>query len=368
LHCFKEKVKYPHYCELEGKSIESLKAEDDVTRLQVTYDIECSINDPKNSGHEPYLLCAFLTCDACYNLDLHCRNNVDCSVCKQPKESDGRYSWQGTSCVDDFYDFVKDLSKLCPKRKIDVYAHNAKGYDAQYLMSTVYSDPETDLDKVNFVISGTKVLKIGVGKNMRFYDSVLIFQQSLAMLPKSFGFESIVKKGYSPLGLLLDSNRAQQTWKERTEFPQEKHFFTKFMTEQQYKTFQDWYSKAKTEFEESGERYDFDKELEEYCHDDCRVLMAAIQSFRNMFRKVTGLDPLTRNFTLASIALEHFLTTKPPDLVLGTTPSRSYRPEVPDEKHLCDYSRKKSVTEVSGMNLIAYESKKKFLLASFRTK
>ena len=357
--CFKDKDKYPHYCELEGKPIDLLKTQDAVTRIQITYDIECTINDTTNSGHTPYLLCAMLTCDSCYNIDLHSRNKVDCEICKQSALQDGRYSWLGPACVDDFYDFIKALSKRCSARKLDIYAHNARGYDAQYVMSTIYSDPETDLDKVTFVINGTKVLKIGVGDCIRFYDSVLIFQQSLSTLPKAFGFETLVKKGYSPLGLLLDSNKAHRKFSKPGVFPSKKYFFTKFMTEKHYHDFLKWYEECKEKFLKSNERYDFESELLDYCHDDCRVLMAAIQTFRSMFRKVTEVDPLTRNFTLASIALEHFLTTKKKEHVLGTTPARSYRPEAPEEKRLGDFSRQKSVAEVSILNLIAYESKGK---------
>jgi len=274
-HCFKSKDKYPHYCQLEGKPIDLLKKQDSSTRIQITYDIECSINDLQNSGHEPYLLCALVACDACYDFDSHTRRPINCTVCKQEDVNNGQYTWRGSTCVDDFYDFVKSMNKRCPGRKLDVYAHNASSYDAQYLMSSVYSDPETDLDKVSFVINGTKILKIGVGDSIRFYDSVLIFQQSLSSLPKSFGFERIVKKGHSPLGLLLESNRSERAEHDRGSFPEERYFFTKFMTEKQYSDFLVWYKMQKLNFETSGECYDFETELESYCQDDCRVLMAA---------------------------------------------------------------------------------------------
>ncbi len=40
-------------------------------------------------------------------------------------------------------------------------------------------------------------MKIDVG-NVRFMDSFLLFQQSLAALPKAFGFENQEEKGFFP--------------------------------------------------------------------------------------------------------------------------------------------------------------------------
>ena len=250
---------------------------------------------------------------------------------------------------------IRELKQKADAKRIDAYAHNAGKYDGQYLLSTMYSDPDIDVDKIRLVVTGNKIIKISYD-GINFYDSLLIFQQSLAMLPKSFGFSDKLMKGYAPLALLLESNKENRIFTEKNVFPAEKYFFTRFMTEKQYQDFKTWHTNESEKFATSNEIYDFDEQLKLYCLDDCRVLMIAIQLFRSMFKNVTRLDPLTRNFTLASIALEHFLVTKPDSINLGITPNRSYRPEALDEKHIEDYSKQKSCPEVAVMTIIGEEN------------
>ena len=348
---------HPHYYNLSSPNLKKLLREDALPRIFVTYDIECSINDIQDSVHKPFVLCASVACDDCYDRDRLNRKLISCKECEQSETSDGIYRFKGPEHLSSFFNFIKELQIKLSNKRIDVYAHNAGGYDAQYLLAAIYSDKDTNMDDVSLVVSGRRITKISIRSGINFYDSLTIFQQSLAMLPKSFGFEKIVKKGYAPLALLKESRAHEREFHRPGHFPDETCFFTKFMNEKQYADFKKWHETESHSYMKSNKVYDFYEELTEYCENDCRVLLAAIMIFRNMFKNVTGIDPLTRNFTLASIALEHFLVTKPEELNLGITPTRSYRTEVVDEKRIGDYVKQKSPAEVSLVNLLTHENK-----------
>ena len=67
--------------------------------------------------------------------------------------------------------------------------------------------------------------------------------------------------------------------------------------------------------------------MEKYCIDDVKVLIESIAAYRDQFTSITGLDPTTRHFTLASIGMETFKATQlPSDNLLARTPI-SYAPE-----------------------------------------
>lgn len=355
IKCGEKDKSSPHYCYLNSKPIEVLKRQDDEPGIMVTYDIECTIDDVGDNAHKPYLLCAFITCDNCYNSETHERKSMDCGICGQQAHQSGLKVFRGTQCVEDFLEFLCELfPDRCDGTRMDVYAHNAGSYDAQYLLRAVYNDVTLNTDKVSLVMTGNKILKVDLGtKKMYFYDSVMIFQQSLASLSISFALR--LMKGYSPLGLLLMSNLLKREFTERNVFPSINYFFTTFLNDKQYSELTKWHKEASLKFSKSNKIYDFEKELQDYCVDDCRVLMAAIQTFRNKFKSVTELDPLRRNFTLASIALEHFLTKKKPEHKIGITPVKSYRPE-PYKEKAGNYSKQKSKVEVSVMNLIIREN------------
>ena len=176
-------------------------------------------------------------------------------------------------------------------------------------------------------------------KKIRFFDSLSIFQQPLSSLPDSFGFGHMLKKGTFAIGLLKTSATNIRKTFPRSVFPPIEHFETDFMSQKKYEDFITWHADMVQTYIAKRKRYDFDAELLSYCLDDCRVLLVAIMKFRELFQSVTTLDPLTRNFTLASIALEHFLFTKPNDVKIGITPVNGY-------------ARQKSAEEVALYNLI----------------
>lgn len=64
----------------------------------------------------------------------------------------------------------------------------------------------------------------------------------------------------------------------------------------------------------------FREQIIEYCRQDVEILKKAVQTFRKTFKEITSLDPLTRCFTLAAIALEVFRSRFLVNVKFATTP------------------------------------------------
>ncbi len=74
----------------------------------------------------------------------------------------------------------------------------------------------------------------------------------------------------------------------------------------------------------SNYRYNFKNELIKYCANDVKILTISIMKFRGLFRSVTGIDPITRAFTLAFVGLEYFRAKVLKENTIGITPIEGY--------------------------------------------
>lgn len=150
------------------------------------------------------------------------------------------------------------------------------------------------IKKVEPIFRGKKIIFIRLG-NISFRDSILLFNQLLAKLPQAYGFDNIVKKGYSPF-YLNDGNNLDYCG----DFPS-KDLFTK---ERRDEKFDIWYENEQRKYKPIGEKsYSLKDELITYCENDVWVLTFALYKFRQSFELMTGLDPLYKRFTIASCAM-----------------------------------------------------------------
>lgn len=115
---------------------------------------------------------------------------------------------------------------------IYAFAHNAKGYDNHFVLNDLL---QRNFKGVTVIMNGNKVMKASV-ENIKFLDSLLMFQQPLASLPKAFGFENVVKKGYFPHNF-----HTHLTTGYVGKIPDDIHFGTKYMKKNQLKEFNKWY-------------------------------------------------------------------------------------------------------------------------------
>lgn len=108
--------------------------------------------------------------------------------------------FQGYNCVNKSGDYLYlKLSEQANKNKATVYvfAHNFQGYDGHFIIQDLF---KRDFISIEPIMNGSKILKIDI-RNVKLLDSLSFFMMPLANLPKAFGFEDKVVKGFFPIHL-----------------------------------------------------------------------------------------------------------------------------------------------------------------------
>ena len=306
-----------HQCYIAPKSMKRLEEEDKQLKLHVAFDIESMFITERNSKmqrHIAVLLVSMTLCDSCISKGSRpevCPNKV-CD--RNPRIFRGDQLTNKSGCVTDFGNYIyNDLSKKAAEKNafVKVYAHNFSGYDGQFILEDFFTrgfkDPTT-------IQTGTKILNMKID-NVSFIDSLKIFNQPLSKLPSSFGLTC--KKGMFPYDANIPENRNKCI-----SFPTPEMFGYQTMKPEDQPKFMEWYnSQDKTKL------YDLEKEMLDYCIDDVKILIESIGAYRDQFKTITGLDPTSRHFTLASIGMETFRATSLKDgKLLGRTPTSGYAP------------------------------------------
>ena len=297
-----------HHCFITKKKQEDVEKQDSKNKIIVAFDIESSlVKSGKYYDHIPNLLVSMICCDECYDNENNKKTSEICSFCGQ-----GDKVFTGQNCVKNFGDFIyKDLAVTAEKKKskVIVFAHNLKGYDGHFIFRDLFDRKY----KPEPIMTGSKIMMIDVG-NVRFIDSLNLFQMPLSNLPKSFGFESIALKGYFPHKFNIPEN-----YNYIGKIPNKEFFDPELMNPSAQEKFFKWHQD-----QESITNWSFDSEIKKYCINDTLILMLAVMKFRILFRETTGIDPITRNFTLASIGLETFRVKYLQDSTIGITPVKGY--------------------------------------------
>jgi hypothetical protein len=198
------------------------------------------------------------------------------------------------------------------KGQVLVMAHNLSGYDGHWIFKDIL---DREMKNIEPVMKGTKVMKIDVG-NVRFIDSLLFFQQALASLPKAFDLEDS-EKGHFPHYLNVPEYQDLQCL--ISDIPLD-NFGLRTMKKDSASRLQSWYE----EMSEKGETFNMRRDIEKYCVNDVKILLQSIMCFRRLFKDKTGLDPLSRAFTLASVGLEYFRAHILEEKTVGVTPIEGY--------------------------------------------
>ena len=118
------------------------------------------------------------------------------------------------------------------------------------------------------------------------------------MLPKALGLDISVKKGDFPHLYNLPEN-----YDYIGKLPDLQYFSIDYMLPEKRQKLINWHNS-----QSHVTNWNFMEELISYCKNDVEILHQCIMKFRSTFKEITGLDPITRSFTLASIAMETFTT------------------------------------------------------------
>lgn len=162
-------------------------------------------------------------------------------------------------------------------------------------------------------MSGSKIL-FSQMESLRFIDSLSLFMQPLASLCKSFNITE-TKKGFFPHKFNIPNNQNYVG-----PIPALDYYDPEMMKPSMAVELTKWHE------QQINHRFvfDFKKEIIEYCRSDVQILVTAMLRFTKLFQSITGLNPITRSFTLASVAMEVFRAKMLPKFTLGITPITGY--------------------------------------------
>lgn len=314
----------PHNCHVQSLNLEKLQEEDSRTKVFVFFDIETRQDVPvglagkKLMRHVPTLVVAHVMCDECIDRTTTDKKCEDCPLCGVYE-----YSFTGDSSVNQFGewlfdDFADKIATIGSQRKIKimihVFAHNFMRFDGHFILEYIWQRRFRD---VEMVMNGRKIMMVKVG-NIKMVDSLCLFQQPLAALPTSFGFQDKVKKGFFPF--LFD--REENVNKGTITMPDRNFFSSKYMKPHTVLEFNEWYEQHKQD------PFNLETDRLGYCRSDVEILRRAVLTYRKSFADVAGFDPLTRRFTLPSVGLEYFRTRMNETTRIGITPNIGYIPEM----------------------------------------
>ena len=224
----------------------------------------------------------------------------------------------GFDCVREFSEYIyTDIAQRAANIKSSVYvfAHNFRGYDGHFIIDDVF---KRNFTQKNVVMAGTKKLNLVIS-NVHFIDTLSYFQQPLSSLPKSFGFDDIIEKGFFPHKMNTPYNMGYEDV-----VPPIEAFGSEHMKESTLEELKKWRIEYQNYLTSNGLKYKLCEELVNYCQSDVNVLLYSVMDFRKLFENVTELDPITRCFTLASIGLEYFRAKVLQEDTLGVTPINGY--------------------------------------------
>lgn len=308
-----------HNCFITPNNKSKLQEEDQRERVFIFYDFESQqISQKMNEYiHKPNLCVINIVCDKCWRSDLKDRKDDFCSFCGQKE-----FIFRGTSTVKDFNTFLfrtysnylKDRKKYsCLKNDIIVYviAHNSRSYDCQFILKYCVNNRM----RPAVLKRGTKILSMKVG-NFKFIDSLSFLPMPLKRLPETFGLSNSLQKGTFPY---LFNTIGNENYKGK--WPDLKYYDPDFMDSKEREIFLTWYQ------HQIDKTFDFKEELEKYCRSDTNILMRCVMTFREIFKSVSGLDPLSRSITIAMACMEVFKTNYLKPNVLAISPPNGYEPK-----------------------------------------
>ena len=202
-------------------------------------------------------------------------------------------------CFENINDFCNWAFK---HRGYTFIAHYGKGYDFQFVAEWLISHSV----KPKIINNGQKILQleVGGGYSIRFIDSISFTMTALRNFPKTFGLKELAK-GYFPHKFNTDENQNYIGT-----YPDKKYYGYEEMTKKDRKEFDTWYETVK------DKEFNFRKEMYEYCKSDVDILRRGCLKLRELFIKISGIDPF-RYITIASVCMAIYRSQYLPENTIG---------------------------------------------------
>jgi len=304
--CHQQQEGHDHFCSMRAteRKVPSLH--------HLYFDFECE----QDSGqHIPNFLVAETTCDHCKDQVLdkeatctYCGNGCDLCNKRGPKTKEfacapctgcgNRYvTFEGINCHQQFSEWLFTEQH----RGMTAIAHNARGYDAYFLLDYLLNNTTAVQMVPQIIYRGSKILSMHLKEyDIRVIDSLSFFPMKLSALPKAFGLPIEGKKGHFPHFF----NR-RENWTYHGPYPPPDDYGADQMMEGERKAFYEWYNTLE------GQTFHFREELESYCHMDVEVLRQACLKFRDIMIEITmdesgsAIDPFSY-VTIPSVCMAIF--------------------------------------------------------------
>ena len=216
-------------------------------------------------------------------------------------------------------------------------AHNASGYDAQFVYKAAHE--MFGSRNVNVLIHMNKMIELKIRIYTGHRSSMLIFKDSykfinlpLREMPRSFGFFNELQKGFFPHNLNTKSNMNLRLYRR---LPEESDFEVGKMNKETKDRFNKWYAEESRTVAECDRYYDLREEMIKYCYDDCLVLRDAFNLFNgSMIRElrdsnVSGLVEHTYTIladfiTLPQMVIHWYVGAIMKEKTLSVVPHKGY--------------------------------------------
>lgn len=313
-----ENVPFGHHkCFMQTLDPEVLKKQDQEPRVHIFYDIESMFvtRNDHQVNHKPNLVVVKTCCSYCWQRMDKYPLPEGCALCCQQQ-----MNFYGTEAVKDFsewlfgvYEYLLQANSkvLGIKQIIDcnVFAHNARSYDAILVMNYLLSSRR----KPDVIKNGQKIITMRVGR-FKFLDSIAFITMPLRNFADTFDLPS--GKGMFPYFMNTPEN---QTYIGR--WPEKALFGHVEMKGKMLVEFDEWYEVNR------NKEFNLKNELIKYCDQDVMVLMKGVQAFQKLLIEITGLDPFTRNITLSSFVMTVFRACYLPGNTLAIPPVIGYEPK-----------------------------------------
>ena len=201
------------------------------------------------------------------------------------------------------FDNLNEFCEYFIEQKHTIFiAHNLKGYDGFLLLNhLVRSQQGVKPDKI--ILAGNKIMTMSF-KTVKFIDSLNFLQMRLSDFPETFSLGDNFKKGYFPYLFNTDKNSDYIGNIPNIQYYQPdkmgccKDCQGGCITKCDYCDFNKWYIQNK------DIKYDFKKELEDYCISDVDILSKGLKVFRNDMMAINkNIDPLS-SITIAGYCMK----------------------------------------------------------------
>ncbi|PIC31048.1 hypothetical protein B9Z55_022088 [Caenorhabditis nigoni] len=311
----------------------SRKNEKKLTWKRVYYDIE-SRADEKTGQQIPVLFVALRCCSKCASKTPKEMQDIQNDICNNCAP-DGRLKIiESITTKNRNVNVADELTKWIfndQHRGRVVVAHNASGYDAQFILENLIGSNKAE---PKLILDGTKILFLE-HQGVRLLDSMKFLTMSLAAMGKAFEIDSV--KGDFPVLFIRPEHF---DYDDIT--PHERWYNLDNKTSKVKENLLQFLENEKKQMN----KFNFLEEILKYCYNDVYILAKSMNIFETEFEGMTDVCLLEEATTAASAAAlvfrrNHLDSAKP--IVLDVKPSVSMNASVISQKYLAWVSKSEDV-------------------------